>query len=328
MEKKLDIIIPAYNAHSTLMRTLCSVGMQTIASKIKVTIVNDCSPDGDYQQIIEKFQGHLDIQELILEENGGPGVAKQYGLDHTECPYIFFLDADDTLTNAFVLQYMLHGIEENKACEIYGDWFIESEHQALIPMDTNKKGMGVNGRIYSREFLDRFGIKFNTARIHEDSFFARRVEYYLQLYNLPALHFEEKVMIYHYTPRSICKGLPDDDYDFIIIKAWFTNIKELILTLEKEKAQLDDFKVSCLVEMYVDYNYFYRTQRHHIPELIQLQQDFFHSVYHTIPTIDDCMKKWDMISTNKEVVLIDNEVREIVPPVLSFEDYMQLLQGE
>lgn len=328
MTKKLDIIIPAYNAENTLMRTLCSVGMQTIVSEIQVTIVNDCSTCGSYVDIIQRFHGHIDIQELILEENRGPGVAKQYGLDNTNCPYVFFLDADDTLTNAFVLQYMLQGIEQNKACEIYGDWFIESEEHELIPIDSNKKGMGVNGRIYSRQFLDRFKIKFNDARIHEDSFFARRVEYYLQLYNLTALHFEERVMVYHYTPGSICKGIPDKEYNFKIIKSWFANIKELITILEQEKAQLDDFKVSCFVEMYVDYNYFARMQKEYVLPLLELQRDFFQSIYPKAPSIEECLKKWDMINANKEVVLIDEDIREIVPPVLSFEDYVVLLQGE
>ena len=45
MEKQIDIIIPAYNAHNTIDKALASIACQNISDKIKVTIVNDCSPN-------------------------------------------------------------------------------------------------------------------------------------------------------------------------------------------------------------------------------------------------------------------------------------------
>lgn len=326
MNKKLDIIIPAYNAWDTLIRTLSSIAMQTLASEIKVTIINDGDPRGSYSTIYERFVDVLDIDEIILPENCGPGIAKQQGLDNTKADYIMFLDADDTLVNAFVLQHMLYGIVTNKACEIYGDWYIENENGELET--TQGKRTAINGGIYSRDFLSRFGIHFNAARIHEDSFFAKYVEYYLQLYNLPALHFEEKVMIYHYTPNSICKSISDEDYSMEIIKSWFSNMKELIGILDAQKAKIYDFKLSCFIEMYMDYNYIYRTQKKRLNDLIALQKDFAQDVYREIPKVEDCIDKWAEIGKNDVVVLIDSDIRTLVPPVISFEDYVALIQGE
>ena len=39
----IDIIIPAYNAHKTLKKTLFTVATQDNVEDLKVYIVNDCS---------------------------------------------------------------------------------------------------------------------------------------------------------------------------------------------------------------------------------------------------------------------------------------------
>ena len=37
----IDVIIPAYNSHKTIIRTLASIVMQLNREELKVTIVND-----------------------------------------------------------------------------------------------------------------------------------------------------------------------------------------------------------------------------------------------------------------------------------------------
>ena len=43
---------------------------------MKVTIVNDADPTGDYAEFVERFSPYMDIQELKMEVNGGPGSSK------------------------------------------------------------------------------------------------------------------------------------------------------------------------------------------------------------------------------------------------------------
>lgn len=99
MEKEIDIIIPTYKARDTLFRALSSIVIQDVADTVLVTIVNDACPFGSYQDIIDKFEGQLDIQEIILEDNVGPGDARQIGMDQTTNPYVVFMDADDQFSN-------------------------------------------------------------------------------------------------------------------------------------------------------------------------------------------------------------------------------------
>ena len=40
MKQWIDIIIPAYNAHSTLGKTLASIAIQTMAHEVRVIIID------------------------------------------------------------------------------------------------------------------------------------------------------------------------------------------------------------------------------------------------------------------------------------------------
>lgn len=67
----LDIIIPAYNSHSTIEKTLFSISIQKNIKDINVYIVNDCSIK-DYKKEITYFKKFMNITELKLDKNCGP----------------------------------------------------------------------------------------------------------------------------------------------------------------------------------------------------------------------------------------------------------------
>ena len=96
----IDIIIPAYNAHEHIKCTLVSVAMQTIKDKVNVYIIDDGSKK-NYNKIVELFKDKINIKELTIEKNSGPGVARQFGIDSSDGEYILFLDSDDLLYNKF-----------------------------------------------------------------------------------------------------------------------------------------------------------------------------------------------------------------------------------
>ena len=101
--RKIDVIIPAYNVPDhILFRCLASIACQDIASELEVTIVDDASTEQNYAKVAKNFDDILKINILRYEVNGGPGVARQYGMDHTSNGYITFIDADDTFNGAFV----------------------------------------------------------------------------------------------------------------------------------------------------------------------------------------------------------------------------------
>ena len=105
----IDIIIPAYNAHNTIKKTLISICMQTVKDKINVYIIDDCSNE-DYKEIINIFKDKINIKYYKLKENSGPGVARQYGLEHSNGEYIYFLDADDMFMDIYSLENLVYQI--------------------------------------------------------------------------------------------------------------------------------------------------------------------------------------------------------------------------
>ena len=114
MNRKIDIIIPAYNVpDDILFRCLSSVATQNILNDIEVTIVDDASTKQNYLEVIEPFKQFMSIQVLRYEINGGPGVARQYGIDHTSNAYISFIDSDDALNGVDAIDVLRQGIESD-----------------------------------------------------------------------------------------------------------------------------------------------------------------------------------------------------------------------
>lgn len=167
--KKLDVIIPAHRAQNTILRTLSSIAQQTILDKIVVTIVNDADGIG-YQKFIDMFGDVMDIKELVMDTNGGPGVARQYGIDNTTCPYFTCIDADDTFANAYSLELLVKKADENKEYHTIIGSFAE-EHEGLNFVSHSNDMVWMFGKLYKRDFIKKYDIRFNETRANEDNGF-------------------------------------------------------------------------------------------------------------------------------------------------------------
>lgn len=74
-------------------------------------MVDDCSSD-TYDDIIEKFSSELRIKIVHLDKNVGPGLARQYGMEHSRSKYICFIDSDDLLNTVDSLEILYKEIEK------------------------------------------------------------------------------------------------------------------------------------------------------------------------------------------------------------------------
>lgn len=178
MEEKIDIIIPAYKAHKTLTRTLASIAVQRGVENFKITIVNDCCPEGNYQDIIKPFLSIMDIQEIILKKNSGPGVARQTGINKTHNPYIMFVDADDLLAHPYSVSLLFKDFKESAATGLCSGTFMEKASVTLQDGVVKESDVPHNedmtwcfSKIYSRDFLNKYYIQFPATRGNEDAIF-------------------------------------------------------------------------------------------------------------------------------------------------------------
>ena len=181
--KKIDVIIPAYNVEDKMLfKCLSSIACQNISEDLKVTIVDDGSTIQNYKKIAKFFKPFLDIQVLRYEENKGPGVARQYAIDRTNNEYIVFIDADDTFAGAYSLHFLKQNIEKDDDCVL-----CISEFDEMIIEDNNIYSrrhhtiVGIAGKIYRRSFLDTYNIRFHpTSRANEDSGFNYLINLYIK----------------------------------------------------------------------------------------------------------------------------------------------------
>ena len=176
----IDVIIPAYNVEDKILsRCLASIACQDIVDELEVTIVDDASTQQNYAEVISRFAPMMKINLLRYEVNGGPGVARQYGLDNTSNGLITFIDADDTFNGAFALHALRTGIDLNPTYQMCVGVFDEI-HEHNIPedvvsplvMEHANDLVWMFGKLYRRAYIDKYNIRFHeTSRANEDNGF-------------------------------------------------------------------------------------------------------------------------------------------------------------
>ena len=90
---KYSVIIPVYNAQSTLERCLDSFVIQ-LRPDVEILVINDGSSDRS-SEISHRYEDeHTEIR-VLDKENGGVSSARNIGLDNAHGDYILFADSDD-----------------------------------------------------------------------------------------------------------------------------------------------------------------------------------------------------------------------------------------
>jgi len=112
---KFSIIIPVYNAEKYIEKCVVSILNQTYIN-IEIIIIDDGSKDNSL--LILKKNTELDTRiKILTQNNSGPSIARNVGIENATGDYISFIDADDWLEeNAFQLLYKY--ISENAFPEI------------------------------------------------------------------------------------------------------------------------------------------------------------------------------------------------------------------
>jgi len=161
--REIAVIMPVFNAHETIRTTLHSIGMQRIAD-FKLYMVADGEPIGTYDYLLDEFK--FDIEILYMETNAGAGVARQYGIDKSEEPFISFIDSDDTYLSSLALYYQHKPFSEEKYAMVSCDFLQENKDHSIKIRERDMVWM--HGKMYRRAFIDKYNIRFNLTRANED----------------------------------------------------------------------------------------------------------------------------------------------------------------
>ena len=254
MTNLIDIIIPIYNiSNDALSSCLMSIFVQTCADSCKITIIDDGSTNFDYQKVIEDA-GVRDIQILRLDVNSGPGVARQYGLDHTDREYILFLDADDVLVADCALESLWKTFENDEVqmATGYCIYHYPDDRQTTImqfPRDV------LHGKMYRRSFIEKYNLSFNGlySYMHEDKAFS--LMYLMLVYGTKSKigYVKEPVYIYNYQ-NGISSQLANDSKYFIesLIHNLLAADAKILATVDRNE-EIDGNIIDNMIQCY----YFY-----------------------------------------------------------------------
>lgn len=160
----IDVIIPAYNAHSTIRNALDSLCGQLKVKSLNVLIVDDYSNE-TYDSIVDEYKDRINLSCIRLEKNSGPGFARQVGIENTKSEYIMFLDADDFLADMYSIKYLYDGIQKNDFC--VGKMLSKKLGTSCVHMGC------LHGKMYRRSIIEKNKIHFLPVRSHEDNVFNR-----------------------------------------------------------------------------------------------------------------------------------------------------------
>lgn len=105
----VSIIVPAYNAEKSIAKCMQSLCDQTY-KRIEIIVIDDGSVDKT-KLICMAVQQHDDRVKYVYQQNQGPSVARNKGIEMASGEYIMFVDADDQLVGSAVQTLVVEAIE-------------------------------------------------------------------------------------------------------------------------------------------------------------------------------------------------------------------------
>lgn len=142
----VSVIIPTFNSAQYLPQAIDSALSQSYA-KVEIVVVNDGSTDNT-KEVITPYQEKI---LYFYKENGGPGSARNFGIEKSHGEYIAFLDADDYWLPD-KLQTQMDFIKKHREYAlIHSNTWILEEYKELYPRFMNKQPS--IGKIFKKLFL-------------------------------------------------------------------------------------------------------------------------------------------------------------------------------
>lgn len=242
----IDVIIPAYNAHSFILNALLSITSQTINNLLNVYIINDYS-EHDYSKEISRFKDYLNIKELKTPKNIGPGGARQYGVDNSSGKYIVFIDADDVFNDAYSIEKLYNCIDINNLNALTSNFNKETinDFRAYYYNEA-----WLHGKIYRRSFLEKHNIKFNNSRENEDTGFNTLISL---IEENGFAYIDEFTYIWRHNENSITRK-DNHQYRYTGIKGYIYNFHWACIEAEKRNCSPKKIAEKTICAMLCIYN--------------------------------------------------------------------------
>ena len=182
---KYSVIIPVYNRPDEVDELLESLTHQTVRD-FEVVVVEDGSTV-PCKEVVEKYMSTLDIQYLT-KKNGGPGPARNYGVEHSKGEYVLILDSDCVLPEGYLAA--IEQEQNDHPCDAFGG--SDAAHESFTNV---QKAISYS----MTSFFTTGGIRGGKKKGAMDKFYPRsfnmgmRREVYLKLHGFSKMRFGEDI---------------------------------------------------------------------------------------------------------------------------------------
>lgn len=183
---EVSVVIPVYNAESSLRESLDSVLAQSVS--VEVLCVDDGSVDGSFAVLQDYAARHGNVR-VFRQRNLGSGPARNLALDHAQGRFVAFMDADDRYPDADALRRLVELADAN-GCLVAGGymnlfadgadaaqnrrytdgWINRNRYPRLGVIDFSEyqSPLGYQRYIFNRQMLDDHRIRFRDLRRFQD----------------------------------------------------------------------------------------------------------------------------------------------------------------
>ncbi len=243
----IDIIIPCFNSYETLARTLSSICLQNDRDLINVYLVNDYS-DYNYKFYVDFFANFINIKELSLGCNFGPGGAREYGLLNSNGKYVMFIDSDDYLYSYDSVSSLYKKMVSGDYDVVISNFLYCRDNKRIIK---KKNKIWLHGKMYKRFFIENNNIYFNNSRKNEDNGFNRLV--FLLTDNI--YYLDIVTYVYYDYPFSITRN-NNREYRYTGLRGYVYNMCWAMKNALKRGANTKDvtfLSMAVIVDMYYYY---------------------------------------------------------------------------
>lgn len=156
----VSVIIPVYNAKYYISKCIDSIVNQSYKN-IEIILVNDGSIDGS-DIICEEYAKNNQNIKVYHQENSGPSVARNTGVEYANGEYIQFVDSDDTL-DINMTKRLVEEINDHTQLVICGYNLVEIDDKKPVIRNSTSINHGVFCRT---NFLKYFGQLYNDGFIN------------------------------------------------------------------------------------------------------------------------------------------------------------------
>ncbi|MEK6800726.1 MAG: glycosyltransferase [Nanoarchaeota archaeon] len=237
IEKKVTILIPAYNEEKSIEKTIKSaLSLNYPKDKLEVIIIDDGSKDKTYE-LAKRFASNQNlVVKVLTKKNGGKGTALNLGIKNASGEIIVSMDAD-SFVSPDALKKMVYYFKNEKVMAVTPSMGVYKPSGFLQRIQQIEYYMGV--------FLRKSFATMNAIHITPGAFSAYRKSFFEKYGGYDeknitedleiALRIQSKNFIIENSPKSVVYTIAPKSFRSLLVqrRRWYTGLVKNLWSYKK-----------------------------------------------------------------------------------------------